>query len=180
MMAPGEIRLSTTTMRRMPVLAQSQAANDGLQEITVTAQSTAQSAFQNGPILVQRPFIDPFLESLRTRPVSPSEFGKTPTYGTETGVPDPLPPPPPQNFWYYFFDLFKQGNKYIDSIFSAPPLIASVQAGDLPLTKINHVKKIDIGIRNAELRKAKSRRSLSYKGKQVADRIVSVESKGGV
>jgi hypothetical protein len=44
-MAPGEIRLSTTTMRRMPVLAQSQdpsqsqSSNDGLQEITVTAQA---------------------------------------------------------------------------------------------------------------------------------------------
>jgi hypothetical protein len=61
MMASGENRLFTTTMRQMPVLAQSpdpldpitvtaqsqgsqnQASSDGLQEIVVTAQSTPQN-----------------------------------------------------------------------------------------------------------------------------------------
>ena len=45
-MASGEIRLSTMTMRRMPVLAQSQApqvqtGSDGLQEIIVTGAPSA-------------------------------------------------------------------------------------------------------------------------------------------
>jgi hypothetical protein len=45
-MASGEIRLSTTTMRQMPVLAQSQTStqaqtsSDGLQEVVVTASIT--------------------------------------------------------------------------------------------------------------------------------------------
>jgi hypothetical protein len=133
MMASGEIRLSTMTMRLMPVLAQSQnstqgqASSDGLQEIVVTAQSTAQngSQFAQGPLLAQEGpvFIDPFLEAIRTRPVSPAEFGKTPQYTPRVGVPEPLPEPPPQNFWYQLFNFFKSAGSYIDNIFGiAPPV----------------------------------------------------------
>jgi hypothetical protein len=48
MMAPGENRFSATMSRQMPVLAQSQTpqvqtGSDGLEEITVTAQSQNQS-----------------------------------------------------------------------------------------------------------------------------------------
>jgi RHS repeat-associated protein len=110
-------------------------ANCQALQVTVTSQSTAQNGpLLDGPLLAQEtpPFIDPFLEAIRTRPVSPSEFGKTPNYGTQTGVPEPLPQPPPQNFWYYLFDLFKSGQKYIDSIFSAPPVIASCTPGTCP------------------------------------------------
>jgi len=45
MMASGEIRFSPTMLRQMPVLAQSQTSNDGLQEIAVTAQSTASRVY---------------------------------------------------------------------------------------------------------------------------------------
>jgi hypothetical protein len=102
---------------------------DNSLKITVTAQGTA----QKGPLLaMEAPFIDPFLEAIRTRPVSPSEFGKTPNYGTQTGVPEPLPPPEPQNFWYHFFNLFDEAKEYIDGIFSAPPIIASCTPGTCP------------------------------------------------
>jgi len=50
MMASGEIRLSGTMPRQMPVLAQSQmpqnqTASDGLQEIVVTSQSLSESPY---------------------------------------------------------------------------------------------------------------------------------------
>jgi hypothetical protein len=140
MMVSGEIRLSGTTMRRMPVLAQSAApsgaqpdpnapqstAPDNSLQITVTSQSTAQngSSFAQGPLLAQEaPFVDPFLEAIRTRPVSPDEFGKPPQYTPRIGVPDPLPEPAPQNFWYQMFNLFKSVGSYIDNIFGiAPPV----------------------------------------------------------
>ena len=64
MMAPGEIRLSTMTMRRMPVLAQSQnstlsagvgaaaTASDVIDEIVVTATRAASVAFATTGVFV--------------------------------------------------------------------------------------------------------------------------------
>ena len=108
-----------------PNAPQSTAPDNSLQ-ITVTSQSTAQngSSFAQGPLLAQEaPFVDPFLEAIRTRPVSPDEFGKPPQYTPRIGVPDPLPEPAPQNFWYQLFNLFKSVGSYIDNIFGiAPPV----------------------------------------------------------
>lgn len=76
MMASGEIRLSTTTMRQMPVLAQSppaqsqapqsQTSNDGLQEITVTAD--------RGPSDATTPLADPTTPSVAMGPVDPQQI----------------------------------------------------------------------------------------------------------
>jgi hypothetical protein len=89
--------------------------------ITVTSQSTVSNVQPDGPLLAQEPFIDPFLEALRTRPVSPEEFGKTPQYTPRVGVPEPLPEPPPQNFYCQLFQLFKSIGSYIDNIFEVAP-----------------------------------------------------------
>ena len=89
--------------------------------VTVTSQSTVSNVQPDGPLLAQEPFIDPFLEALRTRPVSPEEFGKTPHYTPRVGVPEPLPEPPPQNFYCQLFQLFKSIGSYIDNIFEVAP-----------------------------------------------------------
>ncbi len=124
--ATGWIDPSLASSGAQSQTSPSQTSSDGLQEIVVTAQSTAQngSQFAQGPLLAQEaPFIDPFLEAIRTRPVSPAEFGKTPQYTPRVGVPEPLPEPPPQNFWYQLFNLFKSAGSYIDNILGiAPPV----------------------------------------------------------
>src|ERR1700743_550440 len=104
MMASGEIRLSSTMLRRMPVLAQSQTpqsqtSSDGLQEIVVTAQSTA----QNGPLVAQLvdPVIDPILQTAIDTgrdPTIAEQLAARPKLVPRVGVPPPLPqvaPPPP-------------------------------------------------------------------------------------
>ena len=124
MMASGEIRLSTTTMRRMPVLAQSQDAGTAQSQtpgsipqasgpadyqidtpVTVTSNSTA-----GAPLFAQVidpvPFlgIDEYLESPAMQalrqgrlPTPAEEAASQPRYGTRIGVPPPLPPPEPSN-----------------------------------------------------------------------------------
>jgi hypothetical protein len=129
-MASGEIRLSTTTMRQMPVLAQSQTppsqtASDGLQEITVTAQSTA----QNGPLLAQLvdPVIDPILQTAIDTgrvPTIAEQVAGRPKLVPRIGVPPPLPqvaPPPP--WWLQVLQWLGSAIDRIGGVdVSAPPV----------------------------------------------------------
>src|SRR5882672_9829270 len=104
MMASGEIRLSATTMRRMPVLAQSQGSismapsADGFAAIVVTG-----SRSNGGPLLAQ--VIDPvpvlgideYLESPAMQalrqgrlPTPAEQAASQPKYVPRIGVPPPL------------------------------------------------------------------------------------------
>jgi hypothetical protein len=131
MMASGEICFSYTTMRRMPVLAQSQAgasnagvgqsqgatpsqidtgpSADGTPAIVVTAQSQANtqisSPLAEGPLLAQDPMVDFFLENGGRVPNAADYMARYSKYGTGTQVPNPLPPVPPQNPWILFWQL---------------------------------------------------------------------------
>jgi hypothetical protein len=123
MMASGEIRLSGMTMRRMPVLAQSQASpsqtsSDGLQEIVVTAQA-------QGPVLAQ--LVDPIMDALTQFGRVPTELETQlgrPTYTPRVGVPQPLPPPaPPTAPWYIL--LMQALGEWVErgaGVGAAPPI----------------------------------------------------------
>jgi len=151
-MAAGEIRLSGTTMRRMPVLAQSQVGGqsqistapsaDGIPAIVVTANPTGSSPLIEGPLLAQEfvfgagnDFLDtPAGEALRSgRLPTPAESAASkPGYGTQTGTPpqepqiDPsMTPPNPQGVppGGPWFQFWYLASKFWNSFWGVSPAV---------------------------------------------------------
>jgi len=83
------------------------------------------------PLLAQEPFIDPFLDAIKSRPVSPDEFGRTPDYTPEVGVPPPptptIPPPPA------WLEILQNIANFLNKINGASPVAPPVCARCVPV-----------------------------------------------
>ena len=145
MMASGEIRLSGTTTRQMPVLAQSQdpsaqstgtaqsqsvvdpcAAGGCLDQVTVTS-----SRSNSGPLLAQVFIgfdgVDPVMEALQQGriPTAADYAARASQFKPQVGVPPPLPqvaPPPP--WWLQVLQWLGSAIDRIGGVSPAAPPVA--------------------------------------------------------
>ena len=150
MMASGEIRLSTMTMHRMPVLAQSpdptqsqtsqsgqpidmSPSADGLAPVVVTGNAAQSPQFAQVidpvPVLGIDEYLEsPAMQALRQGrlPTPAEEAASQPKYVPRIGVPPPLPqvaPPPP--WWLQVLQWLGSAIDRMGGVSPAPPPVCT-------------------------------------------------------